>query len=71
MMDDYARLLNLQEQLEKEAENRIKFVGQSVSETIRTCLLNGMAKRADKIRSDFKVPEKRFVQSAFEPIPIT
>ncbi|KAI0035807.1 vacuolar assembling/sorting protein VPS16 [Vararia minispora EC-137] len=60
MMDEYSRLLTLQEQLEKESDGRIKFFGQSVNETIRTCLVNGMAKRADKIKSDFKVPDKRF-----------
>jgi hypothetical protein len=60
MMDEYVRLLSLQEQLETESDGRIKFFGQSVSNTIRTCLVNGMAKRADKLKSDFKVPDKRY-----------
>lgn len=61
MMDDYARLLNVQLQLEKEADGKISFFGLSVNETIRTCLTNGMSKRADKLKSDFKVPDKRSV----------
>ncbi|KAI0077381.1 vacuolar assembling/sorting protein VPS16 [Panus rudis PR-1116 ss-1] len=59
MMDENARLLTLQLQLEKESDGKIKFFGQSVNETLRTLLINGMAKRADKVRSDFKVPDKR------------
>ncbi|KAF9805445.1 hypothetical protein IEO21_09049 [Rhodonia placenta] len=59
-MDEYSRLLNTQQQLEKEADGKISFFGLSVNETIRICLINGMSKRADKIKSDFKVPDKRF-----------
>ena len=61
MADEYARLLATQQQLEKEADGKISFFGQSVNETIRTCLINGMAKRADKLKADFKVPDKRYV----------
>lgn len=61
MMDESVRLLTLQQQLEKEADGKIVFFGLSVNETIRTCLLNGMSKRADKVKSDFKVPDKRYV----------
>ncbi|KAJ7359364.1 vacuolar assembling/sorting protein VPS16 [Mycena albidolilacea] len=60
MMDESARLLTLQQQLEKEADGKIVFFGLSVNETIRTLVVNGMAKRADKLKSDFKVPDKRF-----------
>ncbi|KAI0052144.1 vacuolar assembling/sorting protein VPS16 [Auriscalpium vulgare] len=60
MMDEYGRLLAFQQQLEKETSDKIQFFGLSVDETIRVCLLNGMAKKADKIKSDFKVPDKRF-----------
>ncbi|PCH35379.1 vacuolar protein sorting-associated protein 16 [Wolfiporia cocos MD-104 SS10] len=61
-MDEYSRLLAAQQQLEKEADGKIQFFGLNVNETIRTCLINGMAKRADKIKSDFKVPDKRHAQ---------
>ncbi|TFY64524.1 hypothetical protein EVJ58_g2580 [Rhodofomes roseus] len=60
MTDEYARLLAAQQQLEKESDGKISFFGQSVNDTIRTCLINGMAKRADKLKADFKVPDKRF-----------
>lgn len=63
MMDESVRLMTLQQQLEKESDGKIAFFGQSVSATIRTCLINGMAKRADKIKSDFKVPDKRYILS--------
>ena len=59
MLDESVRLLTLQQQLEKEADGKIAFYGLSVNETIRTCLTSGMGKRADKIKSDFKVPDKR------------
>ncbi|KAK2461284.1 hypothetical protein APHAL10511_006811 [Amanita phalloides] len=61
MMDESIRLLTFQDQLEKEAADRnIAFFGLSVSETIKKCLVNGMSKRADKTKADFKVPDKRF-----------
>jgi vacuolar protein sorting-associated protein 16 len=59
MMDDSARLLASQQQLEKDSDDKVAFFGLSVNETIRTCILNGMPKKADKIKSDFKVPDKR------------
>ncbi|KAI0792484.1 vacuolar protein sorting-associated protein 16 [Abortiporus biennis] len=60
MMEENARLLTTQQQLEKDADGKIAFFGLSVNETIRTCLINGMAKAADRVRNDFKVPGKRF-----------
>lgn len=59
MMDENARLLTLQQQLEKDAEGRISFSGLSVNETIRMCLVNGMSKKADNVKDAFKVPDKR------------
>ncbi|KDR80313.1 hypothetical protein GALMADRAFT_62817 [Galerina marginata CBS 339.88] len=58
--DEYARLLAFQQQLENETGGKTNFFGLSLSETIRVCLLNDLAKRADKIKSDFKVSDKRF-----------
>ncbi|KAG6918389.1 hypothetical protein DXG01_014790 [Tephrocybe rancida] len=60
MMDESTRLLTFQQQLEKESDGKVDFFGASVNETIRLCILNGMSKRADKVKSDFKVPDKRF-----------
>jgi hypothetical protein len=59
-MDEYSRLLTFQQTLEKETADKIEFFGLSVDETIKKCLLNGMSKRADKLKSDFKVPDKRY-----------
>ena len=59
-MDEYSRLLTFQQTLEKESTDKIEFFGLSVDETIKKCLLNGMSKRADKVKSDFKVPDKRY-----------
>lgn len=59
MMDESVRLLTLQQQLEKESDGKVAFFGLSINETIRNCLLNGMGKRADKIKTDFKVADKR------------
>jgi hypothetical protein len=61
MMDESVRLLTLQEQLEKECDGKIAFFGLSVNETIKACTTNDMSKRADKIKADFKVPDKRYV----------
>jgi len=60
MMDEFSRLLAFQQTLEKETTDKIEFFGLSVDETIKKCLLNGMSKRADKLKSDFKVPDKRY-----------
>lgn len=60
MMNESVRLLALQQQYEKDLDGKTKFFGQSVSETIRTCILNGMNKKADRVKSEFKVPDKRF-----------
>ncbi|KAF8887599.1 vacuolar protein sorting-associated protein 16 [Infundibulicybe gibba] len=60
MMEESSRLLAFQQQLEKESNGKIAFFGLSVNETMRICIINGMSKRADKAKADFKVPEKRF-----------
>jgi hypothetical protein len=59
MTDDAARLLATQQQLEAESGGRVAFVGRSVDGTLAVCLENGMGKRAERVRADFKVPDKR------------
>lgn len=59
MMDESARLLAMQQQIEKDAGGNFVVFGLSINETIQTCLLNGLARWADKVKSEFKVPEKR------------
>lgn len=66
-MDEYSRLLAFQQTLEKESADKIEFFGLSVDETIKKCLLNGMSKRADKLKSDFKVPDKRYEMNPCPP----
>ena len=68
MTDESARLLTFQQQLEHETDGKVAFFGLNLNETIKTCILNGLAKRADKIKSDFKVPDKRSVQPG--PLPL-
>lgn len=58
--EEYVKLLGFQSALEKEDGGRNKFVGLSVNETIRQCLVKNMAKKAEKVRTDWKVPDKRF-----------
>ncbi|GEM07386.1 vacuolar assembling/sorting protein VPS16 [Rhodotorula toruloides] len=61
MVDDHIRLLVMQQQLEQDtAASNKTFVGLSVNETIRQCILAGMDKKAEKVRGEFKVPDKRF-----------
>jgi len=60
MMDESVRLLTMQQQLEAETDGKVRFFGTSVNETMRLCIINGLPKRADKVKSDFKVPDKRF-----------
>lgn len=66
MMDDFARLLGMQEGVERELDGRVRVVGLSVSETVRVCLVNGLAKRAESVRSGWKVPDKRYVLRWFD-----
>ena len=63
MTDESVRLLTLQRQLEKEAKGKVEFFGASVNETMRRCILNDLSKWADKIKADFRVPDKRLVVS--------
>lgn len=60
LSEEYVRLLGFQSALEKEDGGRTRFVGLSVNDTIRTCLIKDMPKKAEKVRGDWKVPDKRF-----------
>ncbi|CAG7849893.1 Vacuolar protein sorting-associated protein 16 homolog [Serendipita indica DSM 11827] len=60
MMDENARLLALQQTLEKDVDGKAAFVGLSVGDTIMLCLQCGLHKRAEKVRSDWKVSDKQF-----------
>lgn len=60
LSEEYVRLLGFQSAMEKEDGGRTRFVGLSVNETIRTCLIKDLPKKAEKVRVDWKVPDKRF-----------
>ncbi|GAA99834.1 uncharacterized protein L969DRAFT_84183 [Mixia osmundae IAM 14324] len=60
MTEDYLRLLAYQQALEKEADDRKTFQGLSIDGTIRACILCSWPKKADKIKSEFEVPDIRF-----------
>lgn len=38
----------------------------TISQTISKLLILGHGKRADKVKSDFKVPDKRWADKAFD-----
>lgn len=63
MMDESYRLLSLQQSIEAEENNRIRLAGLSVNETIRTLLVSGLGKKAERIRTEFKVPDRRYLLS--------
>ena len=59
MADDANRLLSLQMAYERETEHKHRFVGLSVNEFISRLLIEGYGKRAERVRADWRVPDKR------------
>lgn len=58
-LTEAAQLLKMQEAFDKDvSDNTGSFVGLSVNETIFKLIQSGYGKRATKIQSDFKVPDK-------------
>ncbi|KAJ1284684.1 hypothetical protein BS78_03G223800 [Paspalum vaginatum] len=57
--EEHAKLLRSQHELEVSTKQAI-FVGSSVSDTIKTCIAMGNERAALKVKSEFKVPEKRW-----------
>ncbi|KAK4687137.1 vacuolar protein sorting-associated protein 16, partial [Tremellales sp. Uapishka_1] len=60
MVDDAQRLLTLQVAYEKELENKFQFMGLSVNDFISKLVLEGFGKRAERVRVDWKVSDKRW-----------
>lgn len=58
IINEQVRLLKLQLVLERDYDQ--EFVGKSVSETISGLVLIAQNNRAQKVKDDFKVPDKRF-----------
>jgi hypothetical protein len=65
MAEDAKRLLSLQMAYERELGHKFLFAGLSVNDFIYTLLCEGLGKRAEKVRADWRVPDKRFVLSSF------
>lgn len=57
-MDEAIKLLQFQLTLEKDTQQ--SFTGLSTSETIYKCTTLGQHHKATKIKTDFKIPDKRF-----------
>lgn len=60
MADENGRLLLLQQTLEKDVDGKATFVGLSVTDTMMLCIQQGLNKRAEKIRSDWKVADRHY-----------
>ncbi|RSH95606.1 hypothetical protein EHS25_000698 [Saitozyma podzolica] len=60
MADDAHRLLTLQLAYERELDHKFSFVGLSVNDFIFVLLTSGFGKRAERVRSDWKVGDKRW-----------
>jgi hypothetical protein len=59
-LDDATKLLRLQETFEKDLGPGNDFVGLSANQTIFDLLRAGHNKRAQKVQSEFKIPEKTY-----------
>ncbi|CAL1353294.1 unnamed protein product [Linum trigynum] len=57
--EEHAKLLRIQHELEVATKQAI-FVDSSISDTIRTCIVLGNDKFASKVKTEFKVSEKRW-----------
>ncbi|KAH7835433.1 hypothetical protein Vadar_026116 [Vaccinium darrowii] len=57
--EEHAKLLRMQHELEVTTKQAI-FVDSSISDTIRTCIVLGNHRAAMKVRTEFKVSEKRW-----------
>ncbi|KAJ0669793.1 putative transcription factor WD40-like family [Helianthus annuus] len=57
--EEHAKLLKLQHELEASTKQPI-FVDSSISDTIRTCIVLGNHRAALKVKTEFKVSEKRW-----------
>ncbi|GAB4837663.1 vacuolar protein sorting-associated protein 16 [Ancistrocladus abbreviatus] len=57
--EEHAKLLRMQHELEVSTKQAI-FVDSSISDTIRTCIVLGNHRAAMKVKTEFKVSEKRW-----------
>ncbi|KAH6780752.1 vacuoleless1 [Perilla frutescens var. hirtella] len=57
--EEHAKLLRIQHELEVTTKQAI-FVDSSISDTIRTCIVLGNHRAANKVKAEFKVSDKRW-----------
>uniref|UniRef100_A0A7N0UAE0 Protein VACUOLELESS1 n=1 Tax=Kalanchoe fedtschenkoi TaxID=63787 RepID=A0A7N0UAE0_KALFE len=57
--EEHSKLLRIQHELEVATKQAI-FVDSSISDTIRTCIVLGNHKAAEKVKTEFKVSDKRW-----------
>lgn len=60
MLSEASQLLIIQENLDRDLADRAEFVGLSLNETIYRLVKTGYGKRAHRIQSEFKMPEKTY-----------
>ncbi|RAH82171.1 vacuolar protein sorting-associated protein 16 [Aspergillus japonicus CBS 114.51] len=60
LLSEASQLLKVQELLDKDLADRTEFLGLSLNETIFRLIRSGYGKRAQKLQSEFKMPEKTF-----------
>ncbi|KAF7118876.1 hypothetical protein CNMCM5793_008508 [Aspergillus hiratsukae] len=60
LLSEASQLLKVQEALDKDIADRSEFVGLSLNDTIYRLIKSGYGKRAHKIQSDFRMPDKTY-----------
>lgn len=60
LVEESVRLLSFQSTLEREDGGKSTWLHLSLNETLRELLVKRWHKKAEKLRSDFKIPEKRY-----------
>ncbi|KAL5046114.1 hypothetical protein BDW71DRAFT_182838 [Aspergillus fruticulosus] len=60
LINESSQLLKTQEALDKDLAERSEFLGLSLNETVYRLIRSGYGKRAQKIQSDFKMPERTY-----------
>lgn len=60
LVSEASQLLKAQEALDKELADNSEYLGLSLNETVYGLVRGGYSKRAQKIQSEFKMPEKTF-----------
>jgi hypothetical protein len=60
LVSEASQLLKAQDALDKDLADHSEFLGLSLNETVYRLVRGGYGKRAQKIQSEFKMPEKTF-----------